>query len=43
MKLKILYLLIAFFAAGLPINAEDFKVDTNNTKFNTYLSPFIFF
>ena len=42
MKLKILYLLIAFFVAGLPINAEDFKVDTNNTKFNVYSGMFDF-
>ena len=42
MKLKILYLLIALFAAGSPINAEDFKVDTNNTKFNVYSGMFDF-
>ena len=42
MKLKILYFLIAFFVAGLPINAEDFKVDTNNTKFNVYSGMFDF-
>ena len=42
MKLKILYLSIAFFVAGLPINAEDFKVDTNNTKFNVYSGMFDF-
>ena len=42
MKLKILYLLIAFFVAGLRINAEDFKVDTNNTKFNVYSGMFDF-
>ena len=42
MKLKILYLLIAFFVASLPINAEDFKVDTNNTKFNVYSGMFDF-
>ena len=42
MKLKILYFLIAFFVAGLPINAKDFKVDTNNTKFNVYSGMFDF-
>ena len=42
MKLKILYLLIALFVASLPINAEDFKVDTNNTKFNVYSGMFDF-
>ena len=42
MKLKILYFLIVFFLAGLPINAEDFKVDTNNTKFNVYSGMFDF-
>ena len=42
MKLKILYFLIAFSLAGLPINAEDFKVDTNNTKFNVYSGMFDF-
>ena len=42
MKLKTLYLLIAFFAASLPINAEDFKVETNNTKFNVYSGMFDF-
>jgi hypothetical protein len=42
MKLKILYLLIALSVVGLPINAEDFKVDTNNTKFNVYSGMFDF-
>ena len=42
MKLKIFYLLIVSFVIGLPISAEDFKVDTKNTKFNVYSGMFDF-
>ena len=41
MKLKILYLLIAFFMVGLPINAEDLKIE-NNSEFNVYTGMFDF-
>ena len=42
MKIKFTYFLILFFSFFLPLNSEEFSVDTNNTKFNIYSGMFDF-
>ena len=42
MKIKFTYFLILFFSFILPLNSEEFNVDTNNTKFNIYSGMFDF-
>ena len=42
MKIKFAYFLILFYSFVLPLNSEEFSVDTNNTKFNIYSGMFDF-
>ena len=42
MKIKFAYFLILFFSLVLPINSDEFSVETNNTKFNIYSGMFDF-
>jgi lipid A 3-O-deacylase len=42
MNLKIFYFLVIFLLTCLSVNAEEFEVDNNNTKFNVYSGMFDF-